>query len=162
MSDHSRSPTAPPSSRRVERSCVICHRRKVRCDKQSPCSPCARGGYSCFYPQAGPAVRRVRKTTITDVASRITELEKTLVAVSRDHEIHVRGAATPGSRTETSSFHAAASMMGEVNEEKGRNRNEEEILLKKGSTSTYFNEVLLSRVIEQVGTTHSALLLPLN
>ncbi|KPM41953.1 hypothetical protein AK830_g4611 [Neonectria ditissima] len=140
MSRQSRSPSTSRAGR-VERSCVICHRRKVRCDKQSPCSQCARGGYSCLYPPAGPPVRRVRKTTITDVASRISELERTL----KDVPLGLRPASPAlGGRRDCSEPGVQAES------DAGDGSRSDEVLLKKGSSSQYFNEVLFSRVIEQV------------
>ncbi|KAI5459326.1 fungal-specific transcription factor [Mariannaea sp. PMI_226] len=150
MSNHSRSPLP---ARKVERSCLVCHRRKVRCDKQSPCSQCARGGYSCFYPQAGPPARRVRKTTMTDVASRITELEKTLIAVSREHDVQLRSTASPSTPSQSS----APPTDPEFDD---KSQNQEGILFKKGSTSQYFNEVLLSHVIEHEHDVRSVLSTP--
>ncbi|KAI4942308.1 hypothetical protein J4E86_010110 [Alternaria arbusti] len=40
------------TSQRVSRSCVECSRRKIRCDKKSPCAPCVRrnAGNSCRRP----------------------------------------------------------------------------------------------------------------
>ncbi|GJD01330.1 fungal specific transcription factor [Colletotrichum higginsianum] len=72
--------TSPGTGRKIERSCHLCHRRKVRCDKKLPCASCIRGGFQCYYPPVGQPVRRVRKTTIADVANRISDLEKSLVA----------------------------------------------------------------------------------
>ncbi|PYH89488.1 hypothetical protein BO71DRAFT_389567 [Aspergillus ellipticus CBS 707.79] len=34
------------------RSCLVCRQRKVRCDKQSPCSNCRRGKVACVSPAA--------------------------------------------------------------------------------------------------------------
>ncbi|KAK1528554.1 fungal specific transcription factor domain-containing protein [Colletotrichum costaricense] len=42
------------------RSCVTCRRRKVRCDKQMPCSNCRRAVIQCIYPAPGRAPRRPR------------------------------------------------------------------------------------------------------
>ncbi|RDL42451.1 uncharacterized protein BP5553_02430 [Venustampulla echinocandica] len=42
------------------RSCVTCRRRKVRCDKQFPCSNCTRAGSQCIFPAPGRAPRRPR------------------------------------------------------------------------------------------------------
>ncbi|KAK1837621.1 fungal specific transcription factor domain-containing protein, partial [Colletotrichum chrysophilum] len=36
------------------RSCVTCRRRKVRCDKQMPCSNCRRAVIQCIFPAPGP------------------------------------------------------------------------------------------------------------
>jgi hypothetical protein len=189
-STDSQSPRA--ASRRTERSCIICHRRKVRCDKESPCSQCSQSGYSCQYPQAGP-VRRVRKTTITDVASRISDLERTVAAVSRKQGHNKRNilplhtssntvidtphvADGPGvsqTRTDdTASSHATSARADAARHEpmtrlapgprqaqrydSGRadDSGSNEVLLRKGSSSQYINEVLFSRVIEQVSVDH--------
>ncbi|KAK2599925.1 hypothetical protein QQS21_005309 [Conoideocrella luteorostrata] len=42
------------------RSCVTCRRRKVRCDKQMPCSNCRRAQISCVFPAPGRAPRQPR------------------------------------------------------------------------------------------------------
>ncbi|TDZ16357.1 Bikaverin cluster transcription factor bik5 [Colletotrichum orbiculare MAFF 240422] len=42
------------------RSCVTCRRRKVRCDKQMPCSNCRRAVIQCIFPAPGRAPRRPR------------------------------------------------------------------------------------------------------
>jgi hypothetical protein len=39
-------PTPAPKSR----SCLVCRRRKVKCDKQSPCSNCRRANIPCVLP----------------------------------------------------------------------------------------------------------------
>lgn len=58
----------------------MCHRRKVRCDKTMPCANCVRSGVLCCYPSS----KRTRqpKTTIADIASRLVQLERTIVAVA--------------------------------------------------------------------------------
>ncbi|KZL80568.1 fungal specific transcription factor domain-containing protein [Colletotrichum incanum] len=42
------------------RSCVTCRKRKVRCDKQMPCSNCRRAVIQCIFPAPGRAPRRPR------------------------------------------------------------------------------------------------------
>lgn len=42
------------------RSCVTCRRRKVKCDKQFPCSNCSKAGQQCVFPAPGRAPRRPR------------------------------------------------------------------------------------------------------
>lgn len=42
------------------RSCVTCRRRKVRCDKQMPCSNCRRAQIPCVFPAPGRARRQPR------------------------------------------------------------------------------------------------------
>ncbi|PYI19425.1 hypothetical protein BO99DRAFT_432550 [Aspergillus violaceofuscus CBS 115571] len=42
-------------------SCVVCNRRKVRCDRQDPCSACAKNGIECVYRAHAPPRRRKRR-----------------------------------------------------------------------------------------------------
>lgn len=41
-------------------SCVICRRRKVRCDRRDPCANCVKSGIDCHYPVTGRIPRRNR------------------------------------------------------------------------------------------------------
>lgn len=134
---------SPPPSRRAERSCVLCHRRKVRCDRKTPCSPCTRGSYSCTYPQVGRPVKRARKTTIIDIASRIQDLERTLVSVSQERS--PSNPPRPASEPEPDS--SSSRPVRTVHRPPPEN---DEILLRQGTSSRYFDEVLISRVIGQV------------
>ncbi|KAF9880388.1 hypothetical protein CkaCkLH20_02342 [Colletotrichum karsti] len=153
------------SGRRIERSCNLCHRRKIRCDKKSPCSSCARGGFPCFYPQAGQPIRRVRKTTIADVASRISDLEKTLVAGVGQSQQLFRGressatretpAPAPAPSASTWTRPSTAPPSGSYAKSPG-----DEILVRKGTSSQYFDEVLISRVIEEEHDIQSVLTTP--
>ncbi|KAH8596754.1 fungal-specific transcription factor domain-containing protein [Bisporella sp. PMI_857] len=43
------------------RSCVICRRRKVKCDKKVPCTNCSKNQVECIYPAPGRAPRRPRE-----------------------------------------------------------------------------------------------------
>ncbi|KAG9237384.1 fungal-specific transcription factor domain-containing protein [Amylocarpus encephaloides] len=42
------------------RSCLTCRRRKVKCDKNEPCSNCTKAGAECVFPAPGRAPRRPR------------------------------------------------------------------------------------------------------
>ncbi|KAF4618365.1 hypothetical protein G7Y89_g14938 [Cudoniella acicularis] len=62
-------PTHSPEQRKAShsaphalsaRSCVTCRRRKVKCDKQEPCSNCTKAGSQCVFPAPGRAPRRPR------------------------------------------------------------------------------------------------------
>ncbi|KAK6087792.1 transcriptional regulatory protein [Seiridium cupressi] len=50
----------------VERSCLRCHERKVRCDKAKPCTRCIQAGIPCQYPGPERTNRRTQKTPIND------------------------------------------------------------------------------------------------
>ena len=43
------------------RSCIVCRTRKVRCDKQSPCSTCRRANISCVFPSTNRPPRWARR-----------------------------------------------------------------------------------------------------
>ena len=42
-------------------SCVLCRRRKVRCDKQKPCSNCRRANVACTFPSTDRPPRWARR-----------------------------------------------------------------------------------------------------
>ncbi|KIV81118.1 hypothetical protein PV11_08565 [Exophiala sideris] len=56
-----RNPPATPGSTPKLRSCTICRSRKVRCDKQTPCSNCRRAGIACVVPSADLPPRWARR-----------------------------------------------------------------------------------------------------
>lgn len=145
------------SGRRIERSCAACHRRKVRCDKKFPCSQCIRSSFECSYPPAGPVAKRARKTTINDVASRISQMERTIESFRAQQSTSpqpsgstssITASNTPTTSTAVpSSVGARDEFMSQAIPERTYR---EGLLLNKGRVSHYVNEVLLSRVIEQV------------
>ena len=65
---------APPS----RNSCVSCARRKVKCDKQRPCSNCSKSQASCVYRAPAPSQRHRKRLTQGDLLSKIQELETLL------------------------------------------------------------------------------------
>lgn len=157
-------------NRRIERSCAVCHRRKVRCNKTLPCSHCIRSGFECTYPPAGPTVRRAKKTTISDVASRISHMEKTIEAFKAGQVAAPQPSESVSSLTPTNTSIATPATTfngGELRESVPRSnateRNRDEgLLLNKGRFSHYVNEVLLSRVIQQVRISQATRCIPSN
>lgn len=63
--------TASSSSR----SCVTCRRRKVRCNKRSPCSNCVKAGIECVFPPPGRAPRKSKRPPDAELLSRLRRLE---------------------------------------------------------------------------------------
>lgn len=54
--------TDSPSKQPASFACVVCHNRKVKCDRQDPCTPCsncAKANVECVY-RAPPPPRRKR------------------------------------------------------------------------------------------------------
>ena len=60
-SANSRTPSSTPALASKLRSCVICRQRKVRCDKQSPCSNCRRANVACIFPSTDRPPRWARR-----------------------------------------------------------------------------------------------------
>ena len=50
-----------PSPTPKLRSCAVCRSRKVRCDKQSPCSNCRRANIPCVFPASDRPPRWARR-----------------------------------------------------------------------------------------------------
>ncbi|KAH8131207.1 hypothetical protein FP744_10000532 [Trichoderma asperellum] len=59
-------------------SCVTCARRKVRCDKLSPCSSCSKSQVACIYRDPAPSQRHRKRVTQRDLLAKIQELETIL------------------------------------------------------------------------------------
>ncbi|KAJ5545874.1 hypothetical protein N7494_003459 [Penicillium frequentans] len=57
------------------RSCVTCRRRKVRCNKRSPCSNCVKANVDCVFPPPGRAPRRSKRPPDAELLSRLRRLE---------------------------------------------------------------------------------------
>jgi hypothetical protein len=57
------------------RSCITCRRRKVRCNKRSPCSNCVKAGIDCIFPPPGRAPRKSKRPPDAELLSRLRRLE---------------------------------------------------------------------------------------
>ena len=139
------------TSRCIPRSCYGCNSKKIRCDKTEPCSSCARAGRPCVYPPVGPRKRRAKETIMADMASRISTLEKS-VDKARNVETSVPSVPISETATTTRSTQPATTLHSDNSSERFR----EDILVQKGSSSQYFNEILLSRVIGEVSAPFSS------
>lgn len=58
---NAKSPLLAPTLMPKLRSCVLCRSRKVRCDKQAPCSNCRRANIACVFPSTDRAPRWARR-----------------------------------------------------------------------------------------------------
>ncbi|KAJ5746503.1 hypothetical protein N7520_011685 [Penicillium odoratum] len=65
----------PPTESASSRSCVTCRRRKVRCNKRSPCSNCVKANIDCVFPPPGRAPRRSKRPPDAELLSRLRRLE---------------------------------------------------------------------------------------
>lgn len=67
---------ASPSHSLKPYSCVVCHNRKVKCNRKEPCSNCAKANIECIYHPPPPPRRRKRERDSRGNASQ--EREKSL------------------------------------------------------------------------------------
>jgi hypothetical protein len=130
------SPGPGSATRPTLRSCYACHSKKIKCDKKEPCSSCIRSSKTCSYPPLGPRVRRRKQAIISDMASRIASLEKSLAQAGKE----VPTAFTPISEPRSP---------GSPDETEGREERDD-VLVQEGSSDQYFNEVFFSRAIEEI------------
>ncbi|KAI1030165.1 hypothetical protein LB504_010453 [Fusarium proliferatum] len=65
-----------PSDPLPLRSCTFCRQRKVKCDRQKPCSNCLRGNNDCSYPTGrGRAAKKSAQTLDARLVDRLQKLE---------------------------------------------------------------------------------------
>ena len=57
-------------------TCVTCARRKVKCDKQNPCSACRKARLQCTYQT--PTPRRRKRKPVEDIQDRLDRYERLL------------------------------------------------------------------------------------
>lgn len=96
MSSDSTARTVPPSRRRDKPivSCTLCRRRKLKCDRQSPCKTCVDRGLalSCTYVRIAPTAQEPKAPH--SVHDRIDQLEKLVTSLMSEKEAN-HGTATP-------------------------------------------------------------------
>lgn len=93
MSDNHQQSSTAGQGLEAKYSCVVCHRRKVKCDRNRPCSNCARNGnVECEY-RAPPAPRRKKKRGVDPALSeRLRRYEEALkksgIKIDEQEELH--------------------------------------------------------------------------
>ena len=70
----------PPPVQKITRghSCILCQQRKVKCDRQKPCSNCIKARVECIPSVPAAPRRRRRKFSEQDVATRLKRYEQLL------------------------------------------------------------------------------------
>ena len=70
---------SPPASNIIRgHSCVLCQQRKVKCDRQKPCSNCVKSRVECVASTPAPPRRRKRKSTDIDLSTKVERYEQLL------------------------------------------------------------------------------------
>ena len=72
-------------------SCVLCQQRKVKCDRQKPCSNCIKARAECVASTPSLPRRRKRKLTEIDLAARLRKYEHLL----KSHGVKIDDEDTP-------------------------------------------------------------------
>ncbi|EAW20262.1 Zn(II)2Cys6 transcription factor domain-containing protein [Aspergillus fischeri NRRL 181] len=131
--DRGRPAGAQPHSTKMDISCALCRRRKVRCDRAHPCSNCSRADILCIYPERRKRSRQTKEPAMEEILRRISRVERTIAAFS------------PGQSADSIGCDPQLSSNLEY-EAAG-------VLSKDGETSRYFNEALLQQILSQVRET---------
>jgi hypothetical protein len=147
------------------RSCVVCRSRKVRCDKQSPCSNCRRANIACVFPSADRPPRWARRlisnqqaTQDAPIADHIMERIHSLESLVKELRGQLEqanstggpsGGTSPGSSSQGPDpghrpEDASSMPEGSVQKQFGR------LVLQDSSQSRYVSSGFWSRVTDEV------------
>ncbi|EGE06077.1 C6 transcription factor domain-containing protein [Trichophyton equinum CBS 127.97] len=127
----SRSPTHPAQRAMLGNACVSCATRKVKCDRQAPCSACRRHALSVFIGSS-----QTRKRKATEERSSAIERLRHYESVLRDAGIPFEPFDT--ARTDRSTADSTAQTPGEAARQKGDEGEEEASLaLQQGKLITH-------------------------
>lgn len=129
----------------VERSCIRCHERKVRCDRAMPCSTCLRINVPCHYPGPRRIKRRSKNSSTGRVSAHPEVLKRAITANNHKDSPNI----TSRSSSVLSQPHDADT--GTLVTTGERTAPTEGLLVKDGTSTRYVNELLFSRVLEKVG-----------
>lgn len=146
-------PGQPPTTamRRydVERSCIRCHARKVRCDRATPCTTCVRARALCRYPGPERTKRRSQKgasAKVQEVVPRLEVLERAVAAIdSAGRSSPAPAPVSPGEAVRAGPDHRPDRNLLLDSEHSGG------FLFKEGSCTRYINESTFSSILDKVG-----------
>ncbi|KAF1948366.1 hypothetical protein CC80DRAFT_317587 [Byssothecium circinans] len=83
-----------PQRRRRRRpavSCVLCRRRKIRCNREAPCSNCVKSKSACAYDSLPTSLSPLTNTSEADLVGRIRELEQQVQRVTAQPRLSQSG-----------------------------------------------------------------------
>ncbi|OJJ51716.1 hypothetical protein ASPZODRAFT_138786 [Penicilliopsis zonata CBS 506.65] len=135
-------------------SCTICQRRKVKCDRQEPCSNCARAGSECIYRAPRPPRRRRRKVTAEEIlGSRLRRYEEILKQNGIDPSVYSRSDA-PASGGSDLSIRTAETLAADDSQERLTTRTDDQSstgrLIAKDGKSVYLDNHLWASVSNEL------------
>lgn len=139
-----RAPVAQ-AERWTQKSCYACSSKKIRCDRKDTCSSCTRAGKVCIYPPLGPRKRKAKAAVMAGMTSRIASLEKSVAKVHEEEDVACSTDHNIPNHILTPALNAKAMPLSKAQGASG-----DDVLVQNGSSSQYFNEIILSRVIGEV------------
>ncbi len=131
----------------MKRSCIRCHERKVRCNKDTPCIACVRSEVQCQYP--GPErAKRVKSRSQkgverSEVTTSNAERQRRGNSAQDQTVVGSRAPPPPNGSAVIGQLSATRYAPSESEQSGG-------FLLKEGSSTRYVNEFTFSRVLEKV------------
>jgi hypothetical protein len=97
----------------------------------------------CCYPEVEQNRRRPQKTTIGEISARLARLERTITAITK-------GTATPNLGHKSASDIIAPCSEVDMGKIPTVESSPEELLVQDGESSRYINEIILSRILDEV------------
>ena len=142
------------SRRRVPVSCILCHTRKLKCNRQKPCSSCEIRGeaskctYASKIPEENPLVHKRRRMTQMNhgLQQRLDNLERMVVDAANGQN----GRSEYGSSHGTSNDVIASSLGGSS----GRSELQDTdigTLEARGPNTVYTGDTALHGILQEVG-----------
>ena len=77
-SESASTPDAADTQKLRAHACVLCQRRKVKCDRRDPCAACTRARAECVFRAPAPPRRRPRKSPEAMLLARLRRYEEIL------------------------------------------------------------------------------------
>jgi hypothetical protein len=132
----------------VERSCVRCHQRKIRCDRATPCMSCTQSNAPCVYPGPERVKRRSQKATRANAVPSLDADEPAVPSgPETDQALPSSSSHRTGQAQSLPNELAAPEHSQDIPPESDHSGG---FLLKEGSSSRYINEFTFSRVLDKV------------
>lgn len=109
----------PPQEKPVnpkprEHSCLRCAQRKVKCDKNDPCSSCNKSRVECVFVAHAPARRRKRKLPEEDLLARLKRYEELLKSHGVDFDAYDGSYMTHATDPSTAVVHEGSNIKKEI------------------------------------------------
>ncbi|CAM1508012.1 Fc.00g048600.m01.CDS01 [Cosmosporella sp. VM-42] len=82
---------SPEESARMQHSCASCRRRKVKCDKKSPCTNCVKHNIACISVEANRPRPRKKRFPEAELLARLRKYEAALTKLGVDPDDILRG-----------------------------------------------------------------------